>query len=134
MIPPAGQFMFTHCGRLATEDDEAAVRGLIHSGDEMQQRAFAGAGGTHQGDKFSAPHDQLNTVKRGDNSLSAAEFFGEVQGFDKRYLPRGGLAFGSAPGAGVYAIAILKLVGRAYDQVFAAKKALGDLDIAGGGS
>ena len=40
MIAPAGEFVRSDMCRFFAEDDEAAIGGLVHAGDQVQERGF----------------------------------------------------------------------------------------------
>ena len=92
IVAPAGEVAFAHVGRLFVQDEQTAVGWLVHARDEVEKRAFAGAGGTHQGDELAARDGQIDGVEGEDFNLAAFEFFGEVRGV-KNQVGHGWLQF-----------------------------------------
>src|SRR5688572_5265140 len=80
MVAPAGEGALAHGRWVFVEHGEAAVGGFVHAGDEVQECAFAGAGGAHEGDELAAIDGQIDVVEGDDLDLAALEFLGEVGG------------------------------------------------------
>ena len=82
VIAPAGEIALAHSVGFFAHDQKAAIGGLVHAGDQVEQRAFAGARRTHEGDEFARRDRELHAVKGQDGGLPAVEFLRQMDGLD----------------------------------------------------
>ncbi len=62
--PQQGALVFVHLSQIDSADADAARCRLIQAGEQMQQRTFAGAGRSHDGDELATAERQIDAAQR----------------------------------------------------------------------
>src|SRR6185312_15145975 len=65
-IAPIGELRFVQLGDINALHMAFAAGGAIDTGENVQQRGFAGAGGAHEREKFTSRDIERDFIERGD--------------------------------------------------------------------
>ena len=72
--------------QVVAEDLDLAAAGLIHGGDQVQQRGLARSSGrAHRRDELALPDGDADFLQRDDVEFVANVFFGKTAGFNNRF-------------------------------------------------
>jgi len=57
------QLLHAQLGQILTSDGDGAASGQVNAAESIEQGGFAGAGGTHDGDKLAGVNVEVDTVE-----------------------------------------------------------------------
>ena len=101
LVAPAGQLVLVEGGQVLSQNPELAAGGPVDSGNQVEQRALARAGGSHQADEVLFTDVQVDVLQRHDLDRIALEHPGQIAHFDQHVgHPVSPAVVSSAPDSG----------------------------------
>ena len=82
LISPIGELRFVEARDVDALDETFAVGWAIDSGDDVEERALAGAGWAHERKKFAGVDVEGDVIQRGDIDFALSINLGEISNGD----------------------------------------------------